>query len=103
MSKWRKKPVVIEAFMFDAEFINTDGEWCVPAWAKDALTSGKLHYGSQCDDEPPSVLFVDTLEGTMTAQVGDYIIQGVNGEIYPCKPDIFAKTYEPAESEEEHA
>ena len=39
-------------------------------------------------------LRIGTLEGTMTAQLGDYIIRGVNGEFYPCKPDIFEKTYE---------
>lgn len=39
---------------------------------------------------------IPTLEGTMTASVGDYIIEGVNGEYYPCKPEIFAKSYEPA-------
>ena len=43
------------------------------------------------------MLKIDTLEGTMTASVGDYVIKGVNGEFYPCKPDIFEKTYEPAE------
>jgi len=41
------------------------------------------------------VLLIDTLEGTMTARRGDWIIKGVVGEIYPCKPDIFAATYEP--------
>ena len=40
-------------------------------------------------------LLIKTLEGTMTASAGDYIIRGVNGEHYPCKPDIFDKTYEP--------
>lgn len=44
-------------------------------------------------------LQIETLEGTMTANPGDWIIKGVNGELYPCKPDIFAKTYEPAEDE----
>ena len=44
---------------------------------------------------------IDTLEGTMKASPGDWIITGVNGERYPCKPDIFAKTYEPVESEGE--
>lgn len=40
-------------------------------------------------------LYIETLEGTMHASAGDYIITGVNGELYPCKPDIFQKTYEP--------
>lgn len=42
-------------------------------------------------------IYIDTLEGTMKADIGDYIITGVNGEKYPCKPDIFEKTYEPVE------
>jgi hypothetical protein len=42
---------------------------------------------------------INTLEGTMRAEVGDWIITGVNGEQYPCKPDIFCKTYEPADDE----
>lgn len=40
------------------------------------------------------IMYIETLEGTMKASVGDYIIKGVNGEFYPCKPDIFEKTYE---------
>jgi hypothetical protein len=59
MAKYRKKPVIIEAYQTDKE------------------------------------MDIDTLEGTMHASVGDYIITGVNGEQYPCKPDIFEKTYEP--------
>ena len=43
------------------------------------------------------VLYIKTLEGTMKANIGDYIITGVNGEQYPCKPDIFMATYEPVE------
>lgn len=42
----------------------------------------------------PGKLKIKTLEGVMTADIGDYIIKGVNGEFYPCKPDIFEKTYE---------
>lgn len=42
-------------------------------------------------------IYINTLEGTMKANIGDYIITGVNGEQYPCKPDIFEKTYEPVE------
>jgi hypothetical protein len=46
--------------------------------------------------ENPSGLHIKTLEGAMIASIGDFVIKGVNGEFYPCKPDIFAKTYEPA-------
>ncbi len=97
MSKFRKRPVVVEAFQFDGDCINSNGEWYVPEWARNALESGSMYFGSPCDDEPPYELYINTLEGTMRAAVGDYVIRGVNGEIYPCKPDIFAKTYEPAD------
>lgn len=59
MAKFRKKPVIIEAYQTDKE------------------------------------MYIDTLEGKMKAKPGDYIITGVNGEKYPCKPDVFVKTYEP--------
>lgn len=85
--KFRKKPVVIEAIQFldDAQRICEIQEFA----DKDI----RVDYADK--DNP--VLKVETLEGTMTASVGDWIIKGVNGEFYPCKPDIFEKTYEPAE------
>ncbi len=61
--KYRKKPIVIEAYQTKKEII------------------------------------INTLEGDMKANVGDYIITGVNGEVYPCKPDIFEKTYEKVEED----
>ncbi len=81
MVQYRKKPVVIDA-------------WRLP------VQDGRV-FG---DD--PNIIFkredgmiveaiISTLEGTMTASAGDWIIRGVKGELYPCKPDIFAATYEP--------
>lgn len=79
--KARKKPVVVEAMEFTYE------------------TKDQVYNFVRCttstdweDGEP--VLKIQTLEGVMTARLGDYIIKGVNGEFYPCKPDIFEKTYE---------
>ena len=80
--KYRKKPVVIEAVQF---FDNTD---CLSELA-DFMGGVALSYET---DKP--LLVIETLEGTMAANEGDYIIKGVNGEFYPCKPDIFEKTYE---------
>jgi len=82
MSKYRKKPVVIEAFKWGTDV--------VPDWWKrvNGLTLD-VNTGSA---------FIPTLEGTMEAKLGDYIIQGVQGEVYPCKPDIFEATYEAVES-----
>lgn len=88
--KYRKKPVVIEAFQYDGDLANSNGEYYVPDWAVDAFKIANMYYDG-------SELFINTLEGTHHVSVGDYIIKGVNGELYPCKPDIFAKTYEAVE------
>lgn len=86
MAKYRKKPVEIEAFQYDGDFTNKDGCYYVPAWAVHANVEGTLYFE---DGE----LYVKTLEGIHHASVGDYIIRGVKGELYPCKPDIFEMTY----------
>lgn len=88
--KFRKKPVVVEA----VQFLPNDKS------AKDIMALAAL--GSRVVDltvspEGKYSLYIHTLEGTMAAAVGDWIIQGVNGELYPCKPDIFFATYEVAE------
>ena len=94
--KYRKKPVVIEAFEYDGDLKDSNGNYYVPIWAEFAFDAGVLFYGST--DGPPCELFIKTLEGEMHVSVGDYVIQGIKGEIYPCKPDIFHATYEPAEA-----
>lgn len=91
--KYRKKPVVIEAFQYDGDIVNINA----PDWAIEAINSGTMFYDAEDSDIPPCELFISTLEGIHHVSVGDYIIQGVNGELYPCKPDIFEKTYEVAE------
>jgi hypothetical protein len=83
--KYRKKPVVIEAVQWTGE--NTA--------EVDEFTNSK--FGYQLGTDNVLRVCIDTLEGTMLANPGDYIIKGVNGEFYPCKPDVFAKTYEPVE------
>lgn len=96
--KFRKKPVVVEAFQFDGDLMNSDGEYYVPDWAVNAFLNDILLYDSPINsNETPYELYVQTLEGRMLANVGDYIIQGINGELYPCKSDIFEKTYEKVE------
>lgn len=95
MKMYRKKPVVIEAFQYDGDLKGSDGQYYVPDWAVKAYEDGTMYYGEL--DGKPGELFIKTLEGVHHASVGDYIIQGVNGELYPCKPDIFEKTYEMVE------
>lgn len=84
--KFRKKPVVIEAFEVHPEDNQT--RRLPPGWLVDALMAGTVKplAGGGLD--------IHTLEGVMRAEVGDWVIQGVKGELYPCKPDIFAATYE---------
>ncbi len=81
--KYCKKPVVIDAVQLE------DSVECMEALSNLGLDPIIFSYA----DENP-VLKIETLEGTMIANVGDFIIKGVNGEFYPCKPDIFEKTYE---------
>ena len=94
--KYRKKPVIIEAFKLERRELN----WC--QWAHDALTENVIishNTGKWFNPSEETYLIIKTLEGDMKASLGDYIIRGVAGEIYPCKPDIFEKTYEKVEDE----
>ena len=91
--KFRKKPVVIDAVQFTREIIEAHllDDKSLPEGVQ--LRSASCHpkdrivYSYSC--------YIDTLEGMMKVSEGDWIIKGVNGEFYPCKPDIFAATYEP--------
>ena len=85
--KYRKKPVVIDAEQFDGSHGSADK---IVEWSWGAV---KKCYPPTCTGLL-SHLSIDTLEGQMTATGGDWIIRGVKGEFYPCKPDIFDLTYE---------
>lgn len=65
--------------------------------AVNAFEIGIMHYDSDDGEKPPIELYIDTLERTHHVSVGDYVIRGVKGELYPCKPDIFEQTYEACE------
>lgn len=91
MAKYRKKPVVIEAVQWTGKnydevmnFMGNNGgnKIAYEDYEERCIRTGQID--------------IPTLEGTMTASTGDWIIRGVSGEFYPCKPDIFEKTYEPA-------
>lgn len=87
MSTYRKRPVNIEAWQFNVAA--TIGELTAfwPRWLLDAVVEGTV----VARDEG---LFISTLEGEMRVSDGDWIIKGIKGEIYPCKPDIFEATYD---------
>ena len=89
--KYKKKPVVIEAFIWTGDENQPED----PEWICAAIQEGDAYFTDV--GTPNYRLNIVTLEGTMTASPGDYIIQGVKGELYPCKPDIFEATYEPVE------
>ena len=90
MAKYRKKPVIIEAVQFNG-FNKENGqvdlserpEWLISEFGKKVIFFDKRN-----------TLTIKTLEGNMTVNIGDWIIKGVNEELYPCKPNIFEQTYE---------
>lgn len=89
MTKYRKRPVVIEAFKWTGGHDQTeDPKWIIEALEKDEAAI----VGTR--DMTGFLMRIRTLEGIIFAQPGDYIIRGIQGEIYPCKPDIFEATYE---------
>lgn len=97
--RWRKIPVEIEAVeILDARTQHDQMFSDKPGWLMTALVNNDVVMYKPDSTESFAVR-IKTLEGTMTGQPGDFIIQGVQGELYPCKPDIFAATYEPVEGE----
>lgn len=92
MPQFRKKPVVIEA----RQFTGGKGHKALVAWVNSHRTSGEP-VRVIWDGRNVAALIINTLEGDHWATPGDWIINGVQGEFYPCKPDIFDATYEPAE------
>ena len=100
--KYRKKPVVIEAM----QYVITKEIPCKYSIHKETNSTeiakfmGRVIHERHIPNGTPEgrrCIEIETLEGTMQANLGDYIIKGVNGEFYPCKPDIFEKTYEKVE------
>ena len=95
MGKYRKRPIVIDAVQFTEKlalelFCKRES----PIFGK-LTPNGSYHPADGIVYE--AHIIIDTLEGAMKADINDWIIKGVNGELYPCKPDIFEKTYEPVE------
>ena len=94
VKRYRKKPVVIEAVRFDGSAESADR---IIGWAGAepvANETSNISYNSIAE-----TLLIPTLEGDHRADSGDWIIKGIQGEIYPCKPDIFEATYEPVSGE----
>ena len=84
MPFFRKKPVRVEARLYKDRASGID----IQNWAEGGPRAVRVE---------DKAIYIQTLEGEMRADPGDWIIRGVDGEIYPCKPDIFKRTYEPAD------
>lgn len=94
--KYRKKPVVIEAIEWDGHNLRDVIAFTgLHKSISDIKVSDERRWDDYTDLVEKEGLKIFTLEGPMMASIGDFIIKGVQGEFYPCKPDIFAKTYEP--------
>jgi hypothetical protein len=89
-ARYRKKPVEIEAITVEKAHRLAERLWSdLPHWLADAYERGEVLFLNH-----PKRIEIQTLEGRMTGDLGDWIIRGVKGELYPCKPDIFEATYE---------
>lgn len=88
MSNYMKKPIIIEAFKWTGGEDQTED----PTWIADAIKERKVVFGVD-EDKNTTGMYIETLGGVMQANVGDYIIKGITGEIYPCKPEIFEMTH----------
>jgi len=89
MTKYRKKPVEVEAFKF---YVDAMPDWFMDKVSSNEVTLHRCNYDKYSIEE--AYCHITTLEGVMLGSGGDYIIKGVQGEIYPCKTDIFEETYE---------
>lgn len=93
--KYRKKPVVIEAMRLENNYNSIVN---VVEWVENIdMSTSLIGMNATVKNIQDHGFFINTLEGKMRADFGDYIIKGVAGEFYPCKPDIFEKTYEAVE------
>ncbi len=91
MGKYRKKPVVIDAVKYNGSNDYED----MTNWLLAAINEEKVHFHSTLSSQHGE-LTIHILEGMHIASPGDYIIRGIKGELYPCKPDIFEASYEEA-------
>lgn len=91
--RYMKRPVEVEAFQFDGDLKDRNGNWYVPDWAVEAFENKDLFFENTEYQSVPE-LFLNTLEGTHLVRYGDYIVRGVKGELYNVRADIFEKTYE---------
>lgn len=101
-NSYQKKPIVIEAFQMTRERRTDNAEW--PEWLNEAWNRqhdepGAVFPKNYPDSDATDEVVINTLEGLHLVNFDDWIIKGVKGELYPCKPDIFSMTYEKHEGQ----
>jgi hypothetical protein len=94
MARFRKNPVVIEAVKWNGKTFSENPEWIVRALLTPTHLQGSIRPGMAATGQHSEFLDIGTLEGLKKASPGDWIIRGVTGELYSCKPDIFDLEYE---------
>lgn len=99
MARYRKKPVEIDAVQWDgtAEGATPIIDWILGSGSTATYACSDPNRCSETDGDTPHRIEIHTLEGTMRADIGDWIIKGVAREFYPCRDDIFRATYEAVE------
>lgn len=95
LMKFRKKPVVVEAMKFNG---SRDSIQAICDWANRGADEPWVDYVTFDNSDRPREVLCHTLEGPLCVAEGDWVIKGTKGEFYPCKPDIFEATYEPADA-----
>ena len=100
ITRFRKRPVEIDAMQWDGTATGATRiiDWILGNGATATYTCSNPDRCAENDGDTPHSIAIRTLEGTMRADLDDWIIKGVAGEFYPCKPDIFAATYEPVDA-----
>ena len=101
-NRYKKKPVIIEAFQFTADSRTNNSQWpdwLHSAWQKEPSQEGAVFLIKNENEnrDGGGAYFCKTLEGIHKIALNDYIIRGIKGEIYPCKTDIFKMTYDPVD------
>lgn len=94
--KYQKKPIVVEAFQVTLGSMHTEDTW--PEWLKKASKKNMDKIGGFVWLKRMESGYIRTLEGPLSVRLDDWIIKGIQGELYPCKPDIFSATYEPVKT-----
>jgi len=93
IKKYRKKPIVVEALQLRWDTWNDMCDFAEVGRLSDGKPEGETNIGGQLS------MYIPTLEGTMVADENDWVIKGIRGELYPCKPAVFEATYESVEEE----